>query len=283
MSSPSLTQDTTSAGPVPLSSAASNTAVLPYSLPARSLTRSFSQYITVVRILFAEYRTNWFFQAFFGLFLPIGFIFFLKTAGNGVSPERAIFLLGGNLATSITFGPTCMLLMKIGAWKQNREFDYWAALPLGKLVVVFALLSVGFVFALPGLIGVYVFGSLMLGLPFTGGPLLIPIAFLSALSLIGFGAIIGSYVNDGQTASIVANLLIVMVGFLSPTLMPPEALPAPLRVFSTVMPTTYAADAFRQVLNGQFGMTLALDLLVLVLTSVVFLTWLSYKVDWRSN
>jgi hypothetical protein len=58
--------------------------------------------------------------------------------------------LGGNLTTSIAFGPTSFFILKVGWAKQVREFDYWVALPLPKLTLLFAIVSVAFVFALPG-------------------------------------------------------------------------------------------------------------------------------------
>lgn len=260
----------------------SDTAHPPYAPVQHSFSHTIRQYVTVLKILLAEYRTSWIFHVFFGMLLPIGFIFFLKTASGEMTQERAIFLLGGNMAMSISFGPTSLLLIKIGWWQQSKEFHYWAALPLPKLTLVLALVTVALVLALPGLAGVYLFGSLVLGLPFAGSLALIPVVLLSALSLVGFGALVGSYVRDGQTANIVANMLIIIVGFLSPTMIPAKSLPAPLRYLSFLIPTTYAADAFRAVLNGRLGTNFVIDMVVLSIVAIGFLFLVHRKVDWRS-
>src|ERR1700733_928094 len=96
-----------------------------------------------------------------GLLLPAGIIFFLKSVDVVSSPAQAIFLLGGNMATSIAFGPTNFLISKIGWAKQIQEFDYWVALPMAKFTLVFAITTVALMFALPGLIGIYVIGCLL--------------------------------------------------------------------------------------------------------------------------
>lgn len=257
-------------------------APLPYPPRRRTLAHAIRQYNTLLRVVLAEYRATWFFHSFFNLLLPLGFIFFFKTSGQILSTERAIFLLGGNMATSIAFGPTFMLTNRIGWQRQNREFDYWATLPVPKLALIMAIISVALVFALPGLLGVYLFGSLLLDLPLRGGWLLIPLVPLSAISLAGLGVFLGTYAKDGPTASILANILIIFVGFLSPLLIPIESLPAPLRFTSFLMPTTYAADAFRAVLSGTLGMNVVVDVVVLMLFLIVFTVLVHYKLDWRA-
>lgn len=266
----------------PIALSGDDSAAPPYRPARRSFRHALRQYRTVLRILLAEYRSSWFFHMFFGLLLPISFVFFLKTAGGDLSQDRAIFLLGGNMAVSIAFGPTSLLLIKMGWWQQTREFHFWAGLPLAKLTLVLGLVTVALLLALPGLLGVYVLGSLLLGLRLTATPLLLPLVLLSSLSLVGFGALIGSYVRNGQTANIVANMLIMLIGFLSPTMIPLEALPWLLRLTALLIPTTYAADAFRAVLSGRLDAGLALDVLVLSVIAVVFLTLVHRKVDWRS-
>src|SRR5216110_733650 len=157
----------------------------PYPYQRLTLVSVLRQYILVIRVLLAEYRRTWFVQVFMGFLIPIGLAFFLKGIGNVSTTERAIFLLGGNLAISIAFGPTSFLIQKIGWAKQFREFDYWVALPLPKLTLLFAIISVALLFALPGIAGIYVFGTLLYGLPFTNILILLPLIPLGVLSLAG--------------------------------------------------------------------------------------------------
>jgi ABC-2 type transport system permease protein len=259
------------------------TAAPPY-IPARaSSLRILRQYLVLLLVLLAEYRTTWFYQVFTGLLVPIGFAFFIKSVGGAMNAQHATFLIGGNMAASIAFGPTSFLISKIGWARQTGEFNYWIALPMPKLILVFAIISVALVFALPGLIGVYILGSLMLGLPLTGAWALIPLLPLGVLPLAGLGTLLGTYAPDGQTANIFGNVLIIFIGFLSPMMLPPESLPVPLRIIANFVPTTYVADSFRMVISGNTGKNLIIDVVVLILFSIVLLT-LSYKrLDWRAT
>src|SRR5262249_55929177 len=73
----------------------------PYPCQHSTLFLVLRQYVLVIRVLLAEYRRTWFGQVFMGFLIPIGLAFFLKAIGNVSTMERAVFLLGGNLATSI--------------------------------------------------------------------------------------------------------------------------------------------------------------------------------------
>jgi len=255
----------------------------PYPYQRAALLLMLRQYILVIRVLLAEYRRTWFGQVFIGFLVPIGITFFLKAIGNVATTERAVFLLGGNLATSIAFGPTNFLIQRIGWAKQGREFDYWVALPLPKLTLLFAIISVAFIFALPGIIGIYVFGTLLLGIPFTNILILLPLMPLGVLSLAGLGALLGCCAPNGQAAMNISNVLIVFVGFLSPMMIPASYLPLPLRIISLFVPTTYVADAFRAILANQLNMHLSFDILIILLFSGAFLALAYLRLDWRSS
>jgi ABC-2 type transport system permease protein len=218
------------------------------------------------------------------LLLPVGIVFFLKLVGDVKSTTQAIFLLGGNMTTSIAFGPTSFLITKMGWAKQFREFDYWIALPLAKFTLVFAIITVSLLFALPSLVGVYVIGCLLFGLPlFAHSLLFIPLIPLSMLPLAGLGTLIGCCAQNGQMASTLSNIVIVFVGFLSPMMIPTAVLPLPLQIISRFVPTTYAADAFRAVLSNQVDLHFGFDVLILIFFSVLLLT-LSYALlDWRTT
>lgn len=256
----------------------------PYRAARRSAGTALARYLGLTRVMLKEYRSSWFIHTFFSAVMPLGMLFLFKYAfGGSLSPEQAVFLLGGNLTTSLVYGPTMMLINRIGWGRHNRDFDYWAALPVPKLALVLAMLTVALVLALPGLAGILAVGTWLLGLPYRGllGILLtIPFA---TLSIAGFGAFIGAYAKDGQTASSLANIFMGFVTFLSPTMVPLEQMPTVLRWVAVAFPTTYASDAFRNALSGNFGTGLAYDVLILGLYSLAFLVLVQRKLDWRAG
>ena len=255
----------------------------PYPCQRNNLVSVLRQYILCLGVLRAEYRRTWFVQVLLGFLLPIGLAFFLKSIGNVTTTERAVFLLGGNLATSIAFSTTSFLILKIGWGRQFREFDYWVALPFPKLTLVFGMISMALVFALPGIVGIYVFGNLLFGLPFTNILVLLPLIPLGALSQAGLGAELGCYAPNGQTANGIGNVLIVFIGFLSPMMIPASDLLLPLRIISFCFPTTYIADAFRMGMANRIDISLLFDVLILLLFSGAFLALAYLRLDWRTS
>jgi ABC-2 type transport system permease protein len=249
--------------------------------PSHTPLTGLQQYLILLRLSLSEYRSLWFYYVFFGLAWPVSFLFFLSALGGAFSPERAIFILGGNMATSIAFGPTFILINTIGYGKESREFDYWATLPLPKLAFVLAVVSVALLLALPGLVGIYLLGALMLHLSLSGGLALLILIPLGALPLAGLGALLGSYAPDGQTGGVIGNILLMVISFFSPMFVPLNMLPEPLRILALLIPTTYVADTFRFVLGGHTQLAPFVDILVIVICSAGFLFLVHRKLDWR--
>jgi ABC-2 type transport system permease protein len=253
----------------------------PYVCPTFSLAAALRQYIVVLEAQLKSYRGSWILQSFIGLLVPFALVFSARALIGAMDTHKAIFLLGGNLTMSIAFGPTTFLISKLGWSRQNREFDYWIALPVPKLTVVLAIISTAACFALPGMLGSYILGSMLLGLPLTGAWALLLLIPLGVLPLAGVGAFLGTVAPNGQTATLICNLLIFVVGFLSPMFIPSNQLPRVLQITCLFIPTTYVADAFRAVLSAQFGNNFTLDITVLLLCSVVCLALAHWKMEWR--
>ncbi len=170
-----------------------------------------------------------------------------------------------------------MLISKLGWGRQNQEFDYWASLPIPKLALLLALVTVYFLFALPGIFVTYIVGSIILGFPLFRGFVLLPLLPLGAFSLTGFGAFLG------ETANAFGNIFIGCVTFLSPMLVPLQSMPIFLRFIAWLLPTTYLADAFRSLLSGNLGVNLLQNVIVLLFSSLFFLGIVHYRIDWRSS
>jgi ABC-2 type transport system permease protein len=256
-------------------------AVPPYMPPRHSAMTALRQYGILLRVLLAEYRHAWFFHLIRSLLFPVAFIFLVKAIKGTISHDEAIFLLGGNLASALAFSSMEMLILKIGWGRQLHEFDYWAMLPIGKLTLILALLSIGLFFALPCLLGAYLFGCLFLGLPLLSGLTLLPFVPLGALSLAGFAAFLGSYAPSGLATTMTVNFLTIFVGFLSPMLIPFNVLPLPLQILNLLLPLTYIADTFRVALGGHSGMNVLIDVLILLTFALAFLWLVHRKLDWR--
>lgn len=254
----------------------------PYPPRRRGLADWLAGYRGMVRVMLTEYRSYWWIHVLFGLLMPLGMLFFLQATAGEVPRERAIFILGGNLATAVVYGPAMMIINKVGWGRHTRDFDYWASLPLHKLAVILAMVTVSLVFSFPGLVTLNLAGSRMFDLPLSAGLVLVPLIPLGAVSLVAPGALVATYAKDGPTANALANILMAFVTYLSPTMIPAEAFPAPIRWLSYLTPIPYVSDAFRLALSGKMGLDLAYHVAIVAVIGLGSLALVQRKLDWRS-
>jgi ABC-2 type transport system permease protein len=254
----------------------------PYAPNQHTIITATQQYSLLLRVFLSEYRTSWLFHLIRSLLFPLSFAFVIVATSHNMDHEGAIFLLGGTLTASLAFGPTSTLIVKLGWSRQNREFDYWIMQPIPKLALILALVTVALFFALPGLLVTYIGGLLLLGLPALGGVMLLLLIPLVSATIAGLSAFLGSYAPNGQAATMIANIVTLVIGFLSPLFIPLYKFPLPLRILAQLLPLTYAADAFRLALVGQIDMHLAIDALILVAYTMVSLFLVQIRLDWRT-
>ncbi len=90
------------------------------------------------------------------------------------------------------------------------------------------------------------------------------------------GTAIASQLEDMQGFQLIVNFLVMPLFFLSGALFPLEGLPAVLITITKFDPLSYGIDAFRILLSHSGHYSLTLDLSVLVLITLVFLSVGSY-------
>ncbi len=260
----------------------SESAVRPYTPTRYTMLKMIRQYCLLLHVFLADYRSSWFFHIVRSLLFPLSFAFIIIATSRTINRESAIFLLGGILTASLAFGPISVLIVKLGWSRQNREFEYWIMQPIPKLVLILAIVSVALLFALPGLLVTYCLGSLLLGLPLLGGLILLLLVPLVSAALSGLAAFLGSYAPNGRAATIIANIVTLVIGFLSPLFIPLEKFPLPVRILSRLLPLTYAADAFRFALSGQWGASLIINVCILLVYTFSSILLVQIKLDWRA-
>ena len=104
----------------------------------------------------------------------------------------------------------------------------------------------------------------------------IPLAFLfmalTALVFAGLGTAIGSALQDMQGFQLVMNFMVMPIFFLSGALYPLTNLPKVLGAVTRIDPLSYGVDGLRTALIGLSHFGAAMDVLILGLVSVVFLS-----------
>jgi ABC-2 type transport system permease protein len=242
---------------------------------------SFQLFADLLRVLGADLRRSWPWLAVLSILMPITLTWFLSLVLGLTDPATLRFYLAGSLVLSTALGPMSYVLQRLAWSREVREFDYFATLPVPKLLVVLVLFVLGFVSSLPGAVAVLAAGVYGLGVAVDFNPLIPLVLALSSLTLCGVGALLGVWVKDGPTSSVVNQVMVVVVTFLAPVLIPAERLPTPMQWISHLLPPTYAASAVRSVLAGDVGPRLWLDIAILFAMAVGALLVVQRKLEWR--
>ena len=102
------------------------------------------------------------------------------------------------------------------------------------------------------------------------------VMLLVALLFTALGTAIASQLEDMQGFQLIMNFLVMPLFFLSGALFPLAGLPKALAAVTTINPLSYGIDAFRILFVNLGHYTLALDITVLAVITLIFLSAGSY-------
>jgi len=240
-------------------------------------------YADLFFVRWANVRNEWYFYVIVGPLFPLALMMFLKLTGAATDAASGLYVSSGNAVMGMVLGPMQSLCNDLAWARQRNDLEYFASLPVSKLQFTLAFTSVSSIFTIPAVLLTVYAGKWWFGFPVRWNPLVVPVMVVSALSMAGLGVLGGVHARNGHHANIMNNLAMLVVMFLSPVLIPYENLPPVLRLTSKVLPTTYAADAFRAVLAGNTGQAALRPLCILAGFAVVSLYLATQKLDWRTE
>ncbi len=243
--------------------------------------RWFRVYGDLFFIRWANIRNEWYFHVILGPVFPLAMLAFLKMLGAAQTPESALYVTAGNAVLALVLGPMQSIANDLAWGRQRNDLDYLATLPMSKLQMVLAFVSVSTVFTMPAMLLTMYVGGLWLGFAVRISAAVIPVMLLSGLSMCGLGVMYGVYARNGHHANIMNTLTTGVVMFLSPVLIPYENLPRLLQISSRLLPTSYAASAFRAAVAGATMRDIWIDCAVLAVFAVSLLYMATRKLDWR--
>jgi ABC-2 type transport system permease protein len=126
----------------------------------------------------------------------------------------------------------------------------------------FILLAIGWIFGQFGVIpGLHITPSSFL--------LALLVLFFTAAALVSIGLIVGSRMERPEGFQLISSFLIFPLFFLSGALFPIDNLPGWLAPFTFLNPITYCIDALRNVILGSAQFSLAYDLGIMAIFTVV--------------
>ncbi|MCK4258563.1 MAG: ABC transporter permease [Halanaerobiales bacterium] len=243
--------------------------------------RWFQVYWNIAFIRWANIRNEWYFHIFLAPLMPLGILVFMKLSGAIVDPGIALYVTAGNAIMGLIMGPMQSISNDFAWGRQRNDLDYFATLPFSKLQLILGFSTMCTIFTVPGMLMTLFVGKLWLKFPIVFHPMMILVMIISGLSMVGLGVLFGVYARNGHHANMMNNVTMMIVMFLSPVLIPKENLPVILQYTSKILPTSYAADAFRSVLSGVVDKTFAINMVCLGAFTVIMLYFAVKKLDWR--
>jgi len=240
-------------------------------------------YADLVFIRWANIRNEWYFALLVGALFPLAMLVAFRMLGAVQTPASAMYVAAGNGIVALIMGPMQSLANDLAWGRQRNDLEYYAVLPFSKTQLVLAFVTVASVFSMPAMLITLWVGGLWLKFSVVITPWVVAVMIVAGLSMAGLGVFIGVQAKNGHHANMMNALVMVVVMFFSPVLIPFENLPVFLRYTSRLFPSSYAADAFRAALAGRGDIVVWGNLLALVAFSIVLLWLATRKLDWRAE
>jgi ABC-2 type transport system permease protein len=241
------------------------------------LPKSVTDALIIAQIqLLSIWRMLIFFPIFYVLF-PMTFLFFARNLTPPGQPLSTRLVTG-----SIVFTLGISIVNELAQNLSNQRFSNQLKLVMAQPVSKLSF-AAGFVMA--GITrGIFTAATILLFAPAAGvhivfGVWLIPLTLLAALSLTGLALVIGTCSPTREVGSMLANMIGIMIVFLSPVYFPLSRLPEIWQWPARLSPYTHAANAIDGILSGS-GVAYG-EIAILTAITAVTLTLGVMGMRWR--
>ncbi len=215
-------------------------------------------------------------MAIFTLALPLMILILLGSIfGNESSP-----MYGGYGSVDVSVPAYTAMIIAISAfislpitlanYRERGILRRFRATPLSPAVVLGAQLVMQFAMTLLGMALLIVAGKLVYGVRFEGNALSVLAAFsLSCLSFFAFGMVLAGLIPSVRLASVVGNVLLQPMIYLSGATIPLEVMSPGMRGFIRFIPLTHVVTLLRGLWVGDTWSEHQTELIVLSVILVV--------------
>jgi ABC-2 type transport system permease protein len=185
-------------------------------------------------------------------------------------------LLGWAIASGATFGAAITLV----TWRQNKLLRRLRLAPVGIGTVVTARIGVSLIVALIQMaIFLAIATTSYFGLRLSSDWWMsIPLVACGTLAFMSIGVLVGSFAKTQQSATAIANLIILPMAFLGGAFLPLDFAPAWIRDASYVMPLRYLVNGMLNVMARGEPASSAFPAIGILLGFTAVLTLISARV-----
>jgi ABC-2 type transport system permease protein len=215
-------------------------------------------------------------MAFFTLVVPLMLLFlFGAIFGNEPSPEHGGYgTVDASVPayTALIIGLSALISLPItlANYRERGILKRFRATPVSPATVLGAQLVMQFLMTLAGMGLLILAGKLVYGLRFDGNALSVLAAFvLSCLSFFAVGMLLAGLMPNVRTASIVGNVLLYPMIYLSGATIPIEIMPAGMRAIARFIPLTYVVTLLQGLWKGETWAAHRMELVVLGLLLIL--------------
>ncbi|HIE23072.1 MAG TPA: ABC transporter [Candidatus Korarchaeota archaeon] len=211
---------------------------------------------------------------FWLIFFGLGFSGSFRTVPGGINRnlDYLPFLVPGVVMMSVFFGSFMSGISVI--W--DREFGFLkevlvAPVPRDATILGRAL-GDSTTSVIRGILILLLASVLAPSINLAGIPVALVSMILVALSFTSFGIIIGSKMRSMEGFQLINTFLSMPILFLSGAFYPVQTMPTWMRAIAMINPLTYGVDAARIALTGTGVNSLMVDMIMLLVTSVIFIS-----------
>jgi ABC-2 type transport system permease protein len=211
-----------------------------------------------------EARSMWLWTVLFSVLMPLTMVFGIARVGSGLTDANShLYIVSGAAVLAVATESILTLAQRIGSLKREGTIVHYLSLPIAAGSYTLAVVSARLLLTLPAVVVPILGGRFLYGLDIRPNLAVLVVSALMGVALSGIGLALGTLLRSLELIVMTTNLTVYVLLMVSPVFIPAQALPAPLRLLGYLLPPSYAAEALRSAMKGEFTLRFFVDIAVL--------------------
>ena len=238
-----------------------------------------SDIATVFEIKLLFFVRTWYWYLIGTLVFPLGMFYFAISLAPD-TPEAIRRAMTGTIVFGATMMTTNMLAGNLIQDRFQGRLKLIITMPVSKIAYSIGVLLFGAILS-ASVVVVLLIVAFIAGVSFSFTWAFVPIVVAILITMSGITLFIVSYAPTAEVGSIMANLLGILMVFISPVYFTVDQAPWALRMLGWVSPFRYAADGMMASLSGRTDVWT--ELAILSAFAVVSMGFGLWKLRWREE